>query len=97
MGKFTGDQRYFDEAAKQLIQMDNYLWDETKGLYYHCYYSDLDRNGVAYWGRANGWITISLADLIEAMPADHPQRDELIEILEKQIVGASRWQNANGM
>lgn len=97
MGRFTGDQRYFNEAAKQLIQMDSYLWDETKGLYYHCYYADLDRNGVAYWGRANGWITISLADLIEAMPADHPQRDELIEILEKQIVGASRWQNANGM
>ncbi len=97
MGRFTGDQRYFNEAAKQLIQMDSYLWDETKGLYYHCYYADLDRNGVAYWGRANGWITISLADLIEAMPADHPQRDELIEMLEKQLVGASRWQNANGM
>ena len=97
MGRFTGDQRYFNEAAKQLIQMDSYLWDEIKGLYYHCYYADLDRNGVAYWGRANGWITISLADLIEAMPADHPQRDELIEMLEKQLVGASRWQNANGM
>lgn len=97
MGKFSGDQRYFDEAAKQLIQMDSYLWDETKGLYYHCYYSDLNRNGVAYWGRANGWITISLADLIEAMPAGHPQRKELIAMLEKQIVGASRWQNANGM
>lgn len=97
MGRFTGDQRYFNEAAKQLIQMDSYLWDETKGLYYHCYYADLDRNGVAYWGRANGWITISLADLIEAMPADHPQRDELIEMLVKQLVGASRWQNANGM
>ncbi len=97
MGKFTGDHRYFDEAAKQLIQMDSYLWDEIKGLYYHCYYSDLDRNGVAHWGRANGWITISLADLIEAMPTGHPQRKELIAMLEKQIVGASRWQNANGM
>ena len=97
MGKFKGDQRYFDEATKQLILLDSYLWDETKGLYYHCYYADLKRNGVAYWGRANGWITISLADLIEAMPADHPEREELISILEKQIVGASRWQNANGM
>ena len=97
MGKFTGDQRYFDEAAKQLIQIDKYLWDAEKELYYHCYYADLDRNGVAYWGRANGWIMISLADLIEAMPADHPKHAELMTILEKQIVGASRWQNANGM
>ncbi len=97
MGKFTGDTRYFDEAAKQLILMDNYLWCPEKELYYHCYYTDRERNGVAYWGRANGWIMISLVDLIEAMPQDHAQRTELISILEKQIVGASRWQNANGM
>ncbi|RNC65963.1 glycoside hydrolase family 105 protein [Proteiniphilum sp. X52] len=97
MGKFTGENRYFDEAAKQLILMDEYLWCPEKQLYYHCYYTDWQRNGVAYWGRANGWIMISLVDLIEAMPQDHAQRGELISILEKQIVGASRWQNANGM
>jgi len=97
MGKFTDDLRYFDEAAKQLILMDSYLWDDEKELYYHCYYADQDRNGVAHWGRANGWIMISLADLIEAMPDDHPKRAALMAMLEKQIVGASRWQNANGM
>ncbi|NLO71189.1 MAG: glycosyl hydrolase [Porphyromonadaceae bacterium] len=97
MGKFTGDNKYFDEAAKQLILIDKYLWNAEKGLYYHCYYSDLKRNGVAFWGRANGWIVLSLADLIEAMPENHTQRAELIKLLDKQIVGASRHQNANGM
>ena len=38
-----------------------------------------------------------MADLIEAMPENHPKRAELISLLDKQIVGASRWQNANGM
>ena len=97
MGKYSGEVRYFDEAARQLILMDAYLWDPEKGLYYHCYYDSENRNGVAYWGRANGWIMISLVDLIEAMPADHPNREELLTILKKQIVGASRWQNGNGM
>ena len=97
MGKMTGDSKYFDEAAKQLINIDKYLWSPEKQLYYHCYYTDLKRNGVAYWGRANGWIMLSLADLIEAMPENHPKRAELISLLDKQIVGASRWQNANGM
>ena len=97
MGKFTKENKYFDEAAKQLINIDKYLWDSSKQLYYHCYYTDLKRNGVAYWGRANGWIMLSLADLIEAMPENHPKRNELIALLDKQIVGASRWQNANGM
>jgi rhamnogalacturonyl hydrolase YesR len=38
-----------------------------------------------------------LANLIEAMPENHPKRAELLRLLEKQIVGASRYQNANGM
>lgn len=97
MGKFSGETKYFDEAAKQLLQIDKYLWDPVKQLYYHCYYSDLQRNGVAYWGRANGWIMLSLVDLIEAMPENHPARKDLIIMVEKQIVGASRYQNANGM
>ena len=97
MGKFTGENRYFNEAAKQLILMDAHLWDPAKELYYHCYYDSEGRNGVAYWGRANGWIMISLVDLIEAMPANHPDREELLTILKKQVVGASRWQNGNGM
>ena len=97
MGKMTQEMKYFDEAAKQLINIDNYLWNPEKQLYYHCYYTDLERNGVAFWGRANGWITVSLVDLIEAMPDTHPDRAELISMLEKQIVGFSRYQNANGM
>lgn len=97
MGNFSGDNKYFDEAAKQLIQMDAHLWDSTKELYYHCYYDNESRNGVAYWGRANGWIMISLVDLIEVMPEKHPKREELMSILKKQIIGASRWQNGNGM
>lgn len=97
MGKMTGDMKYFDEAAKQIINMDKYLWCQDKELYYHCYYTDVKRNGVAHWGRANGWITISNVNLIEAMPKDHPVRSQLISILDKQIVGFSKWQNANGM
>ena len=97
MGKMTGDKKYFDEAARQLINIDKYLWCPEKQLYYHCYYTGLKRNGVAFWGRANGWIMVSLADLIEVLPVNHPKRAKLIALLEKQIVGASRYQNANGM
>ncbi len=97
MGKVTGEKQYFDEAARQIIQIAHYLWDDQKQLFYHCYYTDLKRNGVAYWGRANGWITVSLCMLLEVLPEDHPRRAELIQWLDKQLVGASRYQNANGM
>lgn len=97
MGKHTGETRYFDEAAKQILQIADYLWCPEKQLFYHCYYTGLKRTGVAFWGRANGWITVSLGMLLEVMPESHPKRAELIQLLEKQIVGYSRYQNANGM
>lgn len=97
MGKYTGESKYFDEAARQIIQIAGYLWCPEKQLFYHCYYTDLNRTGVAFWGRANGWITVSLGMLLEVLPATHPKRTELIQLLEKQIVGFSRYQNANGM
>ncbi|MDH6311963.1 unsaturated rhamnogalacturonyl hydrolase [Parabacteroides sp. PFB2-10] len=97
MGGMTGDMKYIDEAAKQIIQITDYLWCPEKELFYHGYYTDRKRNGVAFWGRANGWITVSITLVLDVMPADHPRRAELIALLEKQIVGASRYQNANGM
>lgn len=97
MGKLTQDLKYLDEAARQILLISGYLWDPQKQLFYHCYYTDLERNGVAYWGRANGWITVSLCILLEVLPEDHTQRAELIALLDRQIAGASRYQNANGM
>lgn len=97
MGKMTGDVKYFDEAAKQIINIGNYLWCPEKQLFYHCYYTDVKRNGVAFWGRANGWIIVSLVKLLEVVPENFSRRGELIAMLDKQIVGVSRYQNANGM
>lgn len=97
MGKQTGDKKYFDEAARQILNIAGYLWCPEKQLFYHCYYTDLSRNGVAFWGRANGWITVSLVRLLDVLPTDFEGRKQLIDLLEKQIVGASRYQNENGM
>lgn len=97
MGKITKENKYFDEASRQIINIANYLWCPEKQLFYHCYYTDMKRNGVAFWGRANGWITVSLVLLLDEMPENHPKRAELITLLEKQIVGVSRYQNTNGM
>lgn len=97
MGKQTGDKKYFDEAARQIINIADYLWCPEKQLFYHCFYTDLNRNGVAFWGRANGWITVSLVRLLDVLPKDYAGRKQLIDLLEKQIVGVSRYQNENGM
>ena len=40
MGEATGDAKYFDDAANQILNYTRYLWCPEKGLYYHCYHTD---------------------------------------------------------
>ncbi len=97
MGNLTGENKYFDDALKQVFNFTKYLWDPEKELYYHCYYSDLQRNGVAHWGRCNGWIMMSQVHLLSYLPKDYPQREELRKNLERQMLGIAKYQNADGL
>lgn len=97
MGNLTGDKIYFDDALKQVFNFTKYLWNADKELYYHCYYSDLQRTGVAHWGRCNGWVMMAQVHLLNFLPKDHPQRQDLVKNLERQILGIAKYQNADGL
>jgi len=97
MGDLTGDRKYFDFAAKQVKQFTKYLYDENSGLYFHCYYDDIKEQGVAHWGRANGWSIVAQANLLEFLPKDHPDRPELLRIFKQQILGLARYQSETGL
>jgi len=97
MGKLTGDNKYFDFAIKQVESFNNYIYDNTSGLYYHAFYNDANMNGVARWGRCNGWVAVAQAELLNNLPANHPKRNDLIKLLLRQIVGFSRYQDPSGM
>lgn len=56
MGEVTGEKKYFDDAANQILNYTRYLWCPEKQIYYHCYHTDNKEHGVAHWSRANGWI-----------------------------------------
>jgi rhamnogalacturonyl hydrolase YesR len=97
MGELTHDKKYFDDAAKQVINFHKYLFNKNAGLMYHCWYSDLKKPGVAFWGRANGWAMLAQVDLLDRLPKDHPKRKILIELLQKHIDGLSHYQSVDGL
>src|SRR5436190_1974391 len=97
MGKLTGETKYFDFAIKQVEQFNKYIYDATTGLYFHTYFNDENMNGVARWGRCNGWVALAQVELINNLPANHPKRPELIKLLLRQVVGFSRYQDTSGM
>jgi unsaturated rhamnogalacturonyl hydrolase len=97
MGKLTGDNKYFDDAIKQVENFNKYLFDPASNLFWHNYYSDVEMNGVGHWGRANGWLAVAQTELLNNLPANHPKRAELIRLLLRQIVGYARYQDQSGL
>lgn len=97
MGKFSSDKKYWDDAVRQVKNFTKYLWDENEELYYHCYYTDLKRTGVAHWGRCNGWVMMAKVHLLNFLPEDYPGREEIIKDLERQILGIAKYQSADGL
>lgn len=97
MGQLTGESRYFDDAAAQVLNYHRYLWHEGKEIYYHCYHTDVMEHGVAHWSRANGWMLMAQADLLTLLPADHPRRDELLHNFNRQVKGVLQYQGKNGL
>jgi len=97
MGKYTGNMVYFDDAVNQVNHFYKYLWNDNKELFYHCYYTDINKNGVAFWGRSNGWTMLAQTQLLKYLPANHPKRQMLIQLLQKQIRGIAKYQSANGL
>ena len=62
----------------------NMFWaDKTTGLSQHC------------WGRAQGWYTMALIEVLDAVPEDYPRRGELIDLLRKDLDAVIKWQDKN--
>ena len=85
------------EVFKQLVLFHKFLYDTETELYYHNWYSDTRKNGVAHWGRCNGWVIMAKVNLLEYLPESHPQRDTIISLLHQQILGLSRHKDVSGL
>jgi len=83
-----GDTILRERAINQVILMHDHMRDEKTGLYYHgwdCSKEEqwADKNtGLSsqFWGRAVGWYTVAILDILDYLPKNHPAIDKLKEI-----------------
>lgn len=100
MYQATGDEKYLDELMKQVrlhrekLQDKSGLWvhgwdADDKG---HCLFcsqygwaDEQTRKSAEAWGRGNGWIVVTLTDVVEALPAENKYRNELSGYLKEML------------
>jgi len=96
MGKMTGDQKYFDDAVKQVLQFAQRMFNHDKGLFMHGWIQGMDEHPQFHWARANGWAVMTMVELLEVLPENHPGRTLVLDLLRKHIRGLANYQTAKG-
>lgn len=96
MGRLTGEQRYYDEAAKQVRQFADRMWEAERQLFRHGWVEAMNPHPAFFWGRANGWAILTMCEVLDVLPSDHPQRQAITDLLRKHAEGLARLQHHNG-
>ena len=97
LSSVTGDSTYIEEAVHQITVYAEHLQHES-GLFYHAYQPSTGSHfDGAFWQRGNGWAALSIAEVLSFLPSDHPERGELIEILEGLAGGLACYQDESGL
>lgn len=97
MGKLTGDPKYFDDAARQVIGMSGHLQDKTTGLFDHSWFESNPYDVRFFWGRGCGWALMAAAELLTVLPEDHKDRAQVLEIFRRAAQGVAAVQSGTGM
>ncbi|MDE1175505.1 MAG: glycoside hydrolase family 88 protein [Edaphobacter sp.] len=91
----------FDDITKQLLLMYGHMKDPKTGLLKHGWDESktmpwADKNtGLSpeVWGRAMGWYMMAMVDVLDWLPADHPQRPALIAALKDLSQSVVKYQD----
>ncbi len=98
LGALSGDKKYLDDGAQQVIGIGSRLWVPSVGLFTHGWNGgNPDDHPHYFWGRANGWCMMAMVELLEVLPADHPQREAVLKMLRAQAQGIASVQSGTGL
>ena len=97
MGKLTGERKYYDDAVKQILQYSDRMFVKEKGLFMHGWIQDMDFHPALHWGRANGWAILTMAEVLDVLPEDHPGRAKVLELYRAHVRGLAACQSADGL
>jgi unsaturated rhamnogalacturonyl hydrolase len=93
----------YDDITKQFLLIKKHLYDPKTGLYFHAWDESKEmfwadkKTGLSqcFWGRGLGWYAMALVDVLENLPTDHADRQQLIDMTEGLARTLKKYQDAN--
>lgn len=90
-----------DDVAHEILLVEKHTRDETSGLLYHAWDEARQQQWCNpatgqsryFWGRAVGWYLIAIVDVLDFLPIDHPQRANILAVLQRLAPAVVRVQD----
>ena len=79
-------QRTFDP----ITGLNRHAYDETREMFWADKETGLSQH---CWGRAQGWYSMALIELLDALPQDYSRRAEVVELLRKDLDAVIKYQD----
>lgn len=94
-----------EDVVNQFLVCAKHTYDEKTGLYYHAWDESKKQlwanketgQSPNFWGRSIGWWFMALVDVLDFIPLDHPQRPELIDIIDGLAKSLPAYQDKTGL
>lgn len=94
-----------DDVVNQFIVCAKHTYDAKTGLYYHAWDESKNQRWANkqtgqspnFWGRSIGWWFMALVDVLDFVPANHPQRPELLKMINGLAETLPKYQDQTGL
>jgi len=96
MGKLTGDKKYFDEVADQVQLFETKMFNPELNIFMHGWVEGMSEHPEFHWARANGWAFMTLAEILDVMPENHPSRGKVLGLFQRHAKGLASYQSGSG-
>ena len=92
----TGKRAYLDEACRQFRLFGQKMFVPETGLYRHGWVESMETHPCFYWARANGWALLTATELLDVLPADAPERPQVLARYRAQVSALRSLQDKSG-
>jgi len=89
-------QNYTTEAVRQVLQFKEKMWVPGKGLFRHGWVEGMQEHPSFFWGRANGWALLTLCEVLDVLPENYPQRNQIIDTFRAHVQSLAACQSSEG-
>jgi unsaturated rhamnogalacturonyl hydrolase len=92
----------FDDVVNQFVVVHKHTYDSEAKLNYHGWDESRQQRwadpetGLSpnFWGRAMGWYSMAIVDVLDYLPENHEGREAMLNILDDVVAGIKKHQDS---